>query len=59
MSIETERKLLKLIEEYREKAQEHEKGSQAQVMYASYADGIRRAVSEIKNREEGHERKIL
>ena len=50
MSIETERKLLKLIEEYREKAQ---------VMYASYADGIRRAVSEIKNREEGHERKIL
>lgn len=38
MSEEMKKKLLELIEEYRDKAQ---------VMYASYAEGLRRAITEI------------
>lgn len=48
MSEETKKKLLELIEEYRDKAQGHVKGSKAQVMYASYAEGLRRAITEIE-----------
>lgn len=47
MSGEMKKKLLELIEEYRDKAQGHAKGSKAQVMYASYAEGLRRAITEI------------
>ena len=47
MSEETKKKLLELIEEYRDKAQGHAKGSKAQAMYASYAEGLRRAITEI------------
>ena len=62
MSIETERKLLKVIKEYRVKARGYEKGSALQAMHTAYADGIRRAIAEIRKaerEEKENERKIL
>lgn len=48
MSESTKKQLLKLIEEYRDKAGEFESGSTAQTMHTAYAEGIRRAVTEIE-----------
>lgn len=48
MSEETKKRLLKLIEEYRAKAQGYEKGSAAQAIRTAYADGLSRALYEIQ-----------
>lgn len=50
----TKKNLLKLIEEYRVKAQGYEKGSAAQAIRTAYADGLSRALYEIQ-KEQGRD----
>lgn len=60
MSTETEKKLLEIIEYFRKAAGEEELRSKAQIMCTAYADGVSRALHEIR-KEQDHEsrRQIL
>lgn len=57
MSVETEMRLLKLIEEFRAKAREKKSDDIQAQFYEAYAAGINRAIAEIRKAEKQSEEK--
>ena len=57
MSVETEMRLLKLIEEFRAKAREKKSDAIQAQFYEAYAAGINRAIAEIRKAEKQRKEK--